>query len=262
MAARRDLDKPSLRPGWPAEVASGLGLCRLGHEVPELGFPAFALTRQPGLHVGAGDVSVVGTLLAVEVDLNIAAAALAWGRPPRVALGLALAAEVGAARLEALERGPGLEQGAVNGEVLIGEQLQLTSLVEHGLEEESADVVLQEPVAVLGEGALVESGVLDVEVQEPLEEEIVLEPLAELALAANRIEGDQEAGLEQVLGRDRGPALLGIHLVEDRAQLRERRLYKRLHAPNRVLGGDELISGDREEGHLAGGAAAHAAAHA
>src|SRR2546421_992519 len=225
----------------------------------ELGFPAFALTRQPGLHVGAGDVSVVGTLLAVEVDLNIAAAALAWGRPPRVALGLALAAEVGAARLEALERGPGLEQGAVNGEVLVGEQVQLTSLVEHGLEEESADVVLQEPVAVLGEGALVESGVLDVEVHEPLEEEIVLEPLAELALAANRIEGDQEAGLEQVLGRDRGPALLGIHLVEDRAQLRKRRLYKRLHAPNRVVGGDELISGDREEGHLAGGAAAHAA---
>src|SRR5205807_361226 len=136
----------------------------------ELGFPAFALTRQPGLHVGAGDVSVVGTLLAVEVDLNIAAAALAWGRPPRVALGLALAAQVGAARLEALERGPG-----------------------HGL------------------------------------------------------------------GRDRGPALLGIHLVEVRAQLRMRRLYNRLHAPNRVLGGDELISGDREEGHLAGGAAAHAA---
>src|SRR5437899_3574298 len=88
MAARRDLDKPSLRPGWPAEVASGLGLCRLGHEVPELGFPAFALTRQPGLLVGAGDVSVVGTLLAVEVDLNIAAAALAWGRRRESRLGL------------------------------------------------------------------------------------------------------------------------------------------------------------------------------
>src|SRR5207253_9125734 len=62
-----------------------------------------------------------------------------------------------------------------------------------------------------------------------------------------------------IFGRDRGPALLGIHLVEDGAQLRKRRLYKRLHAPNRVVGGDELISGDREEGHLAGGAAAHAA---
>src|SRR5256885_708550 len=126
----------------------------------ELGFPAFALTRQPGLLVGAGDVSVVGTLLAVEVDLNIAAAGLAWGPPPRVALGRAPAGQGGGARLE---------------------------------------------------------------------------------------------------GPDRGPALLGIHLVEDRAQVRERRLYKRLHAPNRVVGGDELISGDREEGHLAGGAAAHAA---
>src|SRR5256885_16490627 len=35
MADCRDLDKRSLRPGWPAEVASGLGLRRLGHEVPE-----------------------------------------------------------------------------------------------------------------------------------------------------------------------------------------------------------------------------------
>jgi IclR family acetate operon transcriptional repressor len=143
--------------------------------------------------------------------------------------------------------------------VLVGEQVQLTSLVEHCLEDESADIVLQEPVPVLGKSALVEGGILDVEVQEPLEEEVVLEALAELALAANRVEGHQETGLELVLGRDRGPALLGIHLVKDRAQLRERRLYKRLHAPNGVVGCDELISGDREEGHLAGGAAAHAA---
>ena len=35
MAGCTDLDKPFLRPGWPAEVASGLGLRRLGHEVPE-----------------------------------------------------------------------------------------------------------------------------------------------------------------------------------------------------------------------------------
>src|SRR5437016_3062719 len=35
MADCTDLDKPSLRPGWPAEVASGLGLRRLGHKVPE-----------------------------------------------------------------------------------------------------------------------------------------------------------------------------------------------------------------------------------
>src|SRR3982074_3926934 len=35
MADCRDLDKPSLRPGWPAGVPSGLGLRRLGHAVPE-----------------------------------------------------------------------------------------------------------------------------------------------------------------------------------------------------------------------------------
>src|SRR5437588_9117610 len=35
MADCMDLDKPPLRPGWPAEVASGHGLRGLGHEVPE-----------------------------------------------------------------------------------------------------------------------------------------------------------------------------------------------------------------------------------
>src|SRR5438309_1629617 len=290
MADCRDLAKRSLRPGGPAEVASGLGLRRLGHEVPE-----------PDQVVGGGgqigpelvaldpDVTQLATpadhLQPAEDLLHPLTNTLAGGVAemsdgaavdPAAALGIDVLGDVGR-DFESAAAGDEVA-GVV---VLIGTQrepalaMPPAQAVEHlepclafggscrlgeqGLEEESADVVLQESVAVLGEGALVESGVLDVEVQEPLEEEIVLEPLAELALAANRIEGHQEAGLEQVLGRDRGPALLGIHLVEDRAQLRERRLYKRLHAPNRVVGGHELISGDGEEGHLAGGAAAHAA---
>ncbi len=120
----------------------------------------------------------------VEVDLGVAAAARRRSSP--ASLRLALGAQIGSAELEALERGPGLQQGAVDGEVVAGELVLLAGEVEHGLEELAADVVLEQPLAVLGEGALVEGRVLDTHVQEPLEEQVVLESLAELALAANR----------------------------------------------------------------------------
>jgi hypothetical protein len=86
-----------------------------------------------------------------------------------------------------------------------------------------------------------------------------LESLTELALAANRVEGHQQTSLEQVLGRDRGPTLLGVHLVEDRAQLSQRGIHERLHAPDRMVGWDEFIGADAEERDLAGGPTAHAA---
>jgi hypothetical protein len=100
--------------------------------------------------------------------------------------------------------------------VLAGEQVLLAGEVEHRLEELAADVVLEQALAVLGEGALIEGGILDVHVQEPLEEEVVLKPLAELALTADGIEGHQQAGLEQVLGRDGRTTTFGVHLIEDR----------------------------------------------
>jgi hypothetical protein len=175
------------------------------------------------------------------------AAAAARRRSAAASLRPALATQIRSPGLEALERGPGLQQGAIDGEVLTGKQVLLTSEAQDCLEEFAADVVLEQPLPVLGEGAQVEGGVLHVEVQEPLEEQVVAEPFAELALTANRVEGHQPAGLEQVLGWDRGATILGVHLIDNRTQLGEGRFDKRLHAPNRVLSCDEFVGGDREE---------------
>ena len=94
-------------------------------------------------------------------------------------------------------------------------------------------------------------------VQEPFEEQVVTQALAELALAADRVEGHQQARLEQVLGRDRGPAPLRVHGVEDRAQLGQRRVHDRLDSADGVLGGDQLVWRQAgQHGDLTGGATA------
>ncbi len=87
----------------------------------------------------------------------------------------------------------------------------LAGLNQDRLEEGPRDGVLEQAPAVLGEAGMVEGELAHIEAQEPLEEQVVLQPLAELALAANRVERHQQAALEQVLGRDRGPAILGVH---------------------------------------------------
>ena len=87
----------------------------------------------------------------------------------------------------------------------------------HDLGEEGVrHAVLQQPLPVLGEGRRVEAAVAHVEVEEPLEEEVVLESLTELAFTAHREEGDQQAPLEQMLGWDRGASARGVHLVKER----------------------------------------------
>lgn len=95
--------------------------------------------------------------------------------------------------------------------MVFGEEPALACLRHRRREEGARHLVLEQPLTVVAEGGGIEARVHDVQVQEPLEEEVVLEALAELALRADGVEGHQECALEQVLRRDRGPAALRIH---------------------------------------------------
>ena len=160
---------------------------------------------------------------------------------------------------EALVRGPGLEQGAVNAEVLPRDVAAQVGLLHHRREEAVGDLLLQQPLPVLAEGAVVEALGVDVQVQEELEEQVVPQPLAELPLAPDRVQGHQNRGLEQLLGRHAVPARGGVHGVELRLQIRQDCLHHRLDPPDRVVVGDQAV---RRQGgqhrHLQVGGAAHA----
>ena len=103
--------------------------------------------------------------------------------------------------------------------MLVAEQLRLTGLAHHRGQEGLGDVVVDEPVAVLAEGAGVPHRVVDLEADEPAEEQVVVEPLHEQPLAADRVQQLQHQRAQQALGRDGGPADLAVHALEHRIEL-------------------------------------------
>ncbi len=123
--------------------------------------------------------------------------------------------------LEALVRRPRLQQRPVDGEVITGEVAAQLRLTHHGGEEPVGDLVVQEPLAVLGEGRRIERGGVDGQVQEPLEQQVVVQPLAERPLAAQRVQRHQHRGLQQLLGRHTRPADPRIHGIELAVEIAE-----------------------------------------
>ena len=85
---------------------------------------------------------------------------------------------------EALHRGPCLDQGAVNREVLGGQQALDPGLDQDGGEELNGDVAIEQAVAILGEGGVVPDRIIDPKPHKPPEEKVVFEPLDDLALRA------------------------------------------------------------------------------
>ena len=120
-------------------------------------------------------------------------------RPP---LGRRLARAV--LRLEALHRSPGFDQGTIDREVLGREQLLHPGLGQYGGQELGRDVAFEQPIAVLREGRVIPGCVIDAESDEPAKQQIVFEPLHQLALGADRVEGLQQHRPQQLLRRDRG----------------------------------------------------------
>jgi hypothetical protein len=67
---------------------------------------------------------------------------------------------------------------------------------DHAFEEEPRHVGLEHALLVLREARRVEALVVEVHVEEEAKQQVVVEPLAELPLAAHREQRDQQAGLQ------------------------------------------------------------------
>jgi hypothetical protein len=101
---------------------------------------AASLSSQPGLWIGRGLVRFVGALFPVEIAGWIASALR------RVAVVVAFGLG-----LETLQRSPGLHQSAVDGEVLLGDQLRALGQAQDPLKEQPSHIGLQQPVAMVRE---------------------------------------------------------------------------------------------------------------
>jgi hypothetical protein len=164
---------------------------------------ALALTGELGIGVGGRLVRVVAALLPVVIHRRVA----------RI-IGWRLV--VFALLLEALERRPRLNQRAVDREVVGAHQLRPASMIDDRPQKLPGRVVDQQAVAVVSEDRRHEALFDHVHVEEPAEEQVVVELLAELSLAANRVQRDQQHRRKKPLWRDRGPTALRVHGVQDR----------------------------------------------
>src|SRR5262249_1576328 len=108
------------------------------------------------LGVGRRCMRLVASSLTAKVDRRVAGI-VRWRAATRGAL----------LGVEALERGPRLDEGTVDGEVLVAHELRVFRLAHDLPEELLRDIGLDEPLSVLGKRARIEAGLRHVHVQEP-----------------------------------------------------------------------------------------------
>ena len=201
--------------------------------VAELRRLAFALAEQARVRIGDGCMRRIRPGLAAPVALDVAADTFVGGlgRLHRTVLRLSI---IGAARRyrravalvrrrptirrrlkpETLERGPRLDQCAIDGEMIVRQQRRDLLVRQDCREKFARNVGIQQPVAVLREHRRNPHRIVDAEPHEPAEKQIVLKLLHQLALGADREQDLHKARPQQPFGRDRRTAFASIKPVE------------------------------------------------
>ena len=161
-----------------------------------------ALAIEPGVRIRGAGVGVIAARLPLPVRLRIAPATT---RP--LIVGAVL-------RPKALLARPRLNQRAVDREVLLGQQPTAIGQAQHLGKEAFHHLMRQQPVAILRERRVVPDRIIERHADEPAEQQVVAQLLAQLPLAADRVEHLQQQGANQLLRGDRVPAGVSVNLVE------------------------------------------------
>ena len=207
------------------------------------------------LRIGGGGMGVIAAALTMEIDAQVAVAVCAAGNRTLIFCARTLTSWSPATLLvltqfllgpEALERGSGFHQGAVQAEVLPGKQFPGFGLLSHLQEEGLGHVARKEAFSVLREGGGVPDRFVQIEAHEPAKQQVILQVLAELALGRDGIEHLDEKGAQEILGRDGGTAALGVDLVKERRQSGKGLIGHLADGPQGVIFGDTVLQGTEE----------------
>jgi hypothetical protein len=186
--------------------------------IAELRLLTLALAHEFGVGVGGRGVGRVGAAFASDIDHALII------RPTRIRRTVLTPHTLGGRR-------PGFDQRAINSEMLVGEQVQLARLTHHRIEEAAGQSAFHQPFAQAREIRLIQPALLQVHVQEPAEQNVVIEHLAEQPIRAHRVQRNQQTGLEQPLRRNRRPAGDCIQFIDIAAQRLEHRVGVTLDRP-------------------------------
>ena len=118
---------------------------------------------------------------------------------------------------------------------------------QHRRHERRRDVAFQQPVAIFAEHRGHPDRIVHRKSDEPPEQEVVVELLHQLPLRADGVEGLQQQRAQQLLGRDRGAAVLGVEFGEPRVECGQGVVGQRADHAQRVGLGDPALRSDITE---------------
>ena len=166
---------------------------------------------------------IVRAFLTTEVTLGVAPAA---ARRRRFAVRL---------RHKTLHAGPGLDQRAVNREVLARQKCVDLRQVQHTGKELGRDIAIEQAIPVLAEHGGIPDRIVGRQSDEPAEQQIVVELLHQLPFRAHRVKRLQQQRPQQSLRRDRWPTVARVQLVEVPRQSGQRRVGQRADRSQRMI---------------------------
>ena len=124
--------------------------------------------------------------------------------------------------LKALLAGPSLDQRAIHGKMLVRQQTCYTCFFDHRLEEQAANLCLQHAIPILTEHGRVPHHIIHIQTHKPTEQQVVIQLLHQLSLAADRVERLQQQRAQQLLRRHRRAPEVDIQRPEARRELLQR----------------------------------------
>ncbi len=185
------------------------------------------------LGVGSALVRLVGPLLAVKVDVRITG-------PEAVVVGrILLSARSPHRSAGSSWAGEALDQGAIDAEVLAAQTLR-QRLGDDGLEEGLGEAVRSSRSRFLVKVVASKASSLGC-IQKPAEEKVEVNLLAQLAFAANRIEGHKQQRFEQSFWRHAGAAGLAVGCLELCGETLENAIRAKLDVAERVVRSDPIF---------------------
>ena len=159
---------------------------------------------------------------------------------------------------ETLLRGPGLQQCAVDREMLTRDQPLLLCQAHHLAQKFGGHGLGIETVTVLREDRVIPHRIIDGQADEPAEQQVVAQLLHEHPLAAQRVEQLQQLCPHQLLGGDRGATGVGIQGVKQGAHPLQSGVCQLADGAQGVSRWHEVIElGDSEQGFLSDIGATH-----
>ncbi|EFF49424.1 hypothetical protein XAUC_01790 [Xanthomonas citri pv. aurantifolii str. ICPB 10535] len=140
--------------------------------------------------------------------------------------------------------GPSLDQRSVHAEVFARQPTFGVSHRHDIVEERHHHVMLDQPLAVLGEHCWHPDRIIHRQADEPAEQQVVLHLLHQLSLGTDAVEHLQQHGPCQLLRRNaRAASFVArlVHAFEQAIQAPQRRVDHLAHGAQRVCARDEVI---------------------